>query len=89
MDNVEYLPENFALYLESLGMEVETANKVLWQQAFRWFEEEHRIRPKFTNMVVHDSWYDKQIFYLDQLINRLENRNTESFTDLMSRARAR
>lgn len=89
MDSIEYVPENYALYLESLGMEVETANKVLWQQVFRWFEEEHRIRPQFTNMVVHNSWYDKQAFYLDQLIDRLERRSTESFTELMSRARAR
>lgn len=89
MDSIEYVPENYALYLESLGMEVETANKVLWQQVFRWFEEEHRIRPQFTNMVVHNSWYDKQTFYLDQLIDRLEKRSTESFTELMSRARAR
>ena len=89
MDSIEYVPENYALYLESLGMKVETANKVLWQQVFRWFEEEHRIRPQFTNMVVHNSWYDKQTFYLDQLIDRLERRSTESFTELMSRARAR
>ena len=89
MDKIEYLPENYAIYLESLGMLVETANKVLWQQAFRWFEEEHRMKPQFTNLIVHKSWYDKQAFYLDQLINRLEKRNTESFTDLMSRARAR
>lgn len=89
MDKIEYLPENLAIYLESLGMKVETVNEVLWQQAFRWFEEEHRMRPQFTNMVVHDSWFDKQVFYLSQLIDRLEKRSTESFTDLMSRARAR
>jgi hypothetical protein len=89
MNSIEYLPKNLAINLRTVGMKFEDAKEVLWQQAFRWFEEEHRMRPQFTNMVVHDSWYDKQSFYLSQLIDRLEKRNSESFTDLMSRARAR
>tara|TARA_B100001093_G_scaffold341800_1_gene326586 strand:- start:9347 stop:9616 length:270 start_codon:yes stop_codon:yes gene_type:complete len=89
MDSIEYLPENLAIYLESLGMEFNKADQVLWQQGFRWFEEEHRMRPQFTNTIIRDSWYDKQIFYISQLIDRLEERSTESFTDLMSSDRAR
>lgn len=87
-DKIEYLPLYQTRQLQNeFNMEIINHRVVLFQEVFRWFEEEHRMRPQFTNTILQDSWYEKQVFYIDQLLIRLRERNNPTIGTSFSRAR--
>ena len=78
----EYISVEQATVLKDLGMPIEDVRWVLFQQAFRWFSEEHLIRPRYTFDILHKSWEDEQSFYIEQMIVRLVGREKAKNLDI-------
>ena len=72
----EYISVEQATTLKDLGMPIEDVRWVLFQQVFRWFSEEHLIRPKYTFDVLQQS------FYIEQMIVRLVGREKAKNLDI-------
>ena len=75
MKHKEYISVKQANSLKNLGMSIEDTRWVLFQQVFRWFSEEHLIRPRYTFDILHNSWEEEQSFYIEQMIVRLVGRD--------------
>ncbi len=82
MKHREYISVEQATALKDLGMPIEDVRWVLFQQAFRWFSEEHLIRPRYTFDILHKSWEDEQSFYIEQMIVRLVGREKAKNLDI-------
>ena len=82
MKHREYISVEQAKSLKDLGMPIEDVRWVLFQQVFRWFSEEHLIRPKYTFDILHKSWEDEQSFYIEQMIVRLVGREKAKNLDI-------
>ena len=75
MKHKEYISVKQAMSLKKLGMPIEDARWVLFQQVFRWFSEEHLIRPKYTFKILWKTWEEEQSFYIEQMTVRLVGRD--------------
>ena len=78
MKHKEYISVKQANLLKKLGMPIEDVRWVLFQQVFRWFSEEHLIRPRYKFDILHNSWEEEQAYHIEQMIVRLIGRDEAS-----------